>query len=132
MGIQDEIKELQRKAGSYDLLKEEYDALKDAIDVAVEKLNALIGISSERKRQNTGHIVEKEYELLKIQDGYQLDTKVLRKKYPELKGYAYSNIITQLCTKQGIHSTKDGSIKRIFYHKKQEEPIKIEKTSIMG
>lgn len=135
MSIQKEIEELQKKAGSYDMLYEEYEALKSSVKDAIVKLSALVGVKKVTRATSslTKEIIHKEYELLKISDNYQVTRDSLVKKYPELSSSNCNNILTTLSKRNGVRKTKDGINIRLFYSKSvSNDSIKLDPVSYMG
>lgn len=125
MSLANEVEELQRKAGSYDLLKEEYNRLKSKIKETIKDLNLLLGELGEKKSINKGvsakPYILKYYERLKTEDGYQLTREILKKELDsqniDIPLHTIQNIINGIKNMKGIVSVKDGTRLRLFYDK---------------
>lgn len=144
MTIHDEISELQKKAGKYDALKNEYDMLKEAVSEATKKLGILTGgigvkISIDSRSNKWKNIANVLYEKMKLDDTFQI-TRVSVEDYlnQEKIFYAYSNIselLSIIQTFNGVHKTKiDGRSIRIFYQEPSspKEGIKFGNVNVMG
>lgn len=146
MSLAKEIEELQRKAGSYELLQEEYEKLKLGVKEVIAKLNSLLGSHvSYRPSADKGYarggkyspIVDKLYDNLKTIDGYKVNNAIVEQVASslaiEVKKSAIFLIMATLAKKQGVERYKAGRSVYLFYRKVSEaEPIKIEKVSFMG
>lgn len=141
MSLAKEIEELQRKAGSYDLLKEDYDNLKARIKEAIRGLQGIAEIQVERKIRNKdtipmAQIMEELYDKMKYQDGFMVNGEVLEKSYPniEFKNSSISNIIYRLSKFNNIVKIKKNGRTSLFYQKTTDkaEQLKIGKVSLMG
>lgn len=119
MGLHEQIKELQRKAGSYDLLKEEYDKLKHSIMEVSNKLKELSGSSGSnygfaKKHRNIL------YEKLKIGEIEYITVDSVN-KYLDGNGitgkYISNNILQKMKFMKNIKSRKENNKLVLFYHK---------------
>ena len=148
MTIESEIKELKCKAANYEFLKEQYDELKNEVNVVMRSLIKLTGSTGStsmkprvyRKDGKLTELGEKLYEKLKTEDGTQITAVEIESMATEM-GIEYNKNTTWRIThfllgKGDIEKTKDGRNVRLFYrgkiHIEGEELPKIEKTSFMG
>ena len=142
MSLTKEIEELQKKAGSYELLQEEYTRLKEGVKEVISGLNSLLGTISGLKEKTSRNgsakpLIERLYHRLKTEDNFQVTREVIEKEVAflniEFKSYMSTNAMVALSKMEGVKKTKDGRSVRLFYIKpKKEEAIKFEKTSFMG
>jgi hypothetical protein len=135
MGLQDELKELQRRAGSYDMLKEEYDLMKDKVGEAMEILSS-IGGKKYAASTPSKPIVDKLYTRMKTEDNFQVTSDTIAKALEE-DGQSGDNkkryyILKRIAKLPGVSKTMDGAKLRLFYTRGVGEKPKFEKTSIMG
>ena len=131
MGIIDKIEEIQKKADNYDRILEEYNKLKETINITIKALSDL-SLTKGLKKDKTFNVI---YEKMKLEDNFQVTVKKLQSMGIEkLKSYA---IIAKLKKLPNIEAVKDGKTLRLFYRNKEkinteDKEIKFSKTSFMG
>jgi len=120
MSITEEVSKLQEKAGKYEVLREEYDRLKEKVKTVVKELNILLGtefgfvdVKKYGKRRN---IIENL--LLRLKEGEKITRDIIIKIYPELDEKKASDILYSLSKNPDIEKTKDGRCVRLYYRKR--------------
>ena len=142
MSIQDDLAELQKKATTYDNLKEEYDRMIQGLDKIKRDIEALtpktIRMGGTSNRGIGRAFVNEIYQRLQFEDGLQVDQKFIESQLAA-KGLTINKyyVMTKLQQCKGVEAAKDGKKTRLFYHgpkHKQEDKldIKLGKTNYMG
>lgn len=125
MSIMHEVEELQKKAGSYDALKGEYDKLKAQVQEALRGLNAIAGKTA-KKYGNRKLLINQLYEKMRIDDNYQLTTEQVCKfleEQGELENIKIiaGNIMHELQKMPNVVNAKDGKKSRLFYDRTKDK-----------
>jgi hypothetical protein len=144
MSILQDIEQMQKKAGSYDMLLEEYNRLKDECREAIKRLNILIGsldVSMKVKDNRRGRfsaLMDRLYLKMKTEDGFFLTKKIISEQM-EISGLPndsgrVSDILWRMSKLSGVQKAGTHGNMELFYQKpaSSEEKIKFGKTSLMG